>query len=200
MKQKNKHKEADITMHRSNNELCPVKAWGEITKRILSYKNTNLDTTVNYVQINGKPAYVNAKDVMNLIRFTVAVIGKEKLGFAPEDVGTHSIRSSFAMFLHLQKVDPDRIMLQGRWRSRAFLDYIRPQVEAFSKGLSTIMTSSNDFYTIPENDKSTKIFQPGSAHVNYEEDHPVATNIVPRSDRSLHRAHRAKHTVHLHWL
>ena len=28
MKQKN------ITMHKSNNELCPVKAWGPIVKRI----------------------------------------------------------------------------------------------------------------------------------------------------------------------
>ena len=55
MKQKNKHKEADITMHKSNSELCPVMAWGSIVKRILHYNNTNLDTPVNYVELHNKP-------------------------------------------------------------------------------------------------------------------------------------------------
>ena len=41
-------------------------------------------------------------------------------------------------------------MLQGRWRSSAFLTYIRAQVSEFSTGLSDKMISNREFYTIPD--------------------------------------------------
>ena len=52
--------------------------------------------------------------------------------------------------LYLQGVRSEKIMLQGRWRSSAFLTYIRAQVSEFSTGLSDKMTSNRDFYTIPD--------------------------------------------------
>ena len=87
----------------------------------------------------------------SLIRLAVSLIGEATSGFGPDDVGTHSIRNSFAMFLYLKRVGDSRIMLQGRWRSLAFMDYIRPQVDEFSAGLSALMTQVNDFYTVPDN-------------------------------------------------
>ena len=87
---------------------------------------------------------------MRHIRNTVTQIGRSKLGFGQGDVGTHSIRSSFAMFLHLNKVPTEKIMLQGRWKSTAFLTYIRVQVMEFSTGLSGLMNKTRDFYTVPE--------------------------------------------------
>lgn len=116
-RQKNNTKEAKITMHRSHDELCPVLSWGSIDKRILSYPKTNESTPVNYVHLNGKNCYIKSKDVMQLIRFTVGIMGTACLGFGPDDVGTHSIRSSFAMFLYINRVGDSRIMLQGRWKS-----------------------------------------------------------------------------------
>ena len=128
---------------------------------------------------------MTSKDVLNLIRLYVAIEGKDKLGFSPEDVGTHSIRSSFAMFLHLQKVDRDRIMLQGRWRSSAFLDYIRPQVEAFSAGLSSIMTSCTNF------SRCQKILK---AHIYSNQDmHTSSVMTRPQS----HRLHMARDLIRL---
>ena len=150
-RQKNGTKEADITMHKSNDELCPILAWGARVKKILSHKGTNENTPVNFVLIKNKAYYIKSRDILSFIRLTVAFIGKEVLGFGPDDVGTHSIRSSFAMFLYLKRVGDSRIMLQGRWRSLAFMDYVRPQVDAFSVGLSTLMTSNKDFYTVPDN-------------------------------------------------
>ena len=85
-----------------------------------------------------------------MIRLQITVIGQEILGFGPDDAGTHSMRSSFAMLLHLAGKDPLIIMLQGRWRSQAFMDYIRPQVAEFSTGLSEAMMTNHDFYHIPE--------------------------------------------------
>ena len=131
-KTKNGDYEAYITMHKTDSELCPVTAWSLIVRRILSYDNTDLSTTVNYVEINGKPKYIEAKEVMSVIRLTVCLIGSHELGFGPDSVGTHSIRSSFAMFLHLNTIPAEKIMLQGRWKSMAFLDYIRPQVSEFA--------------------------------------------------------------------
>ena len=54
------------------------------------------------------------------------------------------------MLLYLNGVRSDKIMLQGRWRSQAFLTYIRRQVADFSSGLISRITDKNDFFTIPE--------------------------------------------------
>lgn len=54
------------------------------------------------------------------------------------------------MFLHLNDVNTEKPMLQGRWKSTAFLTYIRVQVLGFSAGLSGLMNNTRDFYTVPE--------------------------------------------------
>ena len=144
-KTKNGDKEVCITMHNSDSDLCPVKAWVAIVQRILSYHKTDLHTYVNYVEVDGKPRHIESKEVMSAIRLAVSLVGSHELGFGPDAVGTHSIRSSFAMFLHLNKIPAEEIMLQGRWKSMAFIDYIRPQVSEFSSGLSKIMIQANNF-------------------------------------------------------
>ena len=72
------------------------------------------------------------------------------LGFKGKDVGTHSIRSSFAMALYLSKRAISTIMLLGRWCSDAFLLYVRRQVQEFSAGVSADMVSQETFFTIPD--------------------------------------------------
>ena len=52
------------------------------------------------------------------------MIRKHTLGFGPDDVGNHSIRSSFAMFLILNGADETIVQIQGHWKSKAFMDYI----------------------------------------------------------------------------
>ena len=93
---------------------------------------------------------IRSSDALKHIRNTVTQIGQDSLGFSAKEVGSHSIRSSFAMFLHLNGIRSDKIMLQGRWRSTAFLTYIRVQVTEFSLGLSDKMNKTRDFYTVPE--------------------------------------------------
>ena len=65
-----------------------MKAWGEIVKRILNYPKTDLNTPVNYVCLNKKKYYIQSRDVMILIRSTVALIGRASLGFDPDDVAS----------------------------------------------------------------------------------------------------------------
>ena len=56
------------------------------------------------------------------------------------------------MLLHLAGVQVYIIMLIGRWKSDAFLVYLRTQVEEFTAGVSKAMVSSAsgaDFFTFP---------------------------------------------------
>ena len=66
------------------------------------------------------------------------------------NVGDHSIRSSFAMALYLAKRAVSTIMLIGRWNSDAFLPYVRRQAQEFSAGTSTDMVSIGYYFTIPD--------------------------------------------------
>ena len=54
------------------------------------------------------------------------------------------------MELYLAKVYPEKIMIMGLWASSVFLRYVRIQVSDISKGISTLMTNTHAFYTIPE--------------------------------------------------
>jgi len=138
-------------MHRNGTNLCPVKIWAKITLRILRYEGGSLDLPVCTFISKGRTTLIPSKEILLQIRTTVKIMGEENLGFGASEVGCHSIRSSFAMFLYMRGIRTDRIMLQGRWKSDAFLLYIRPQVATFSKGLSEAIThETNNFFTIPD--------------------------------------------------
>lgn len=151
VRQKNGVKDAEITMHKTNQTLCPVTTCIKIVQRILGYPGTSLESLVTLVVLNDSCQQIFSKITLTHIRNTIAIIDPNHLGFDPGDAGNHSIRSLFSMFLYLSQVRSDRIMLQGRWRSQAFLTYIRPQVSVFSKGLNEKMLERGAFYTVPDN-------------------------------------------------
>ena len=109
-----------------------------------------------------KYCHVTAQDVADQLKSIVNVLGKNYLGFGPDRVGTHSIRASFAMMLKLKGHHPSTIMLQGRWSSDAFMKYIRPQIQQFSTGLSSVMVE-DDFFTIPESSFRSQADDPGTS-------------------------------------
>jgi len=125
--QKNNQKDETVIMHSNKKELCPVRAWATITHRILNYPGGSINLPVNTMLIKSQLTLLTSKEVILHIRATVDVLGVEQMGFGPKEVGIHSIRSSFAMFLYIQFVRTDKIMLQGRWKSDAFLTYVRKQ-------------------------------------------------------------------------
>ena len=92
---------------------------------------------------------IRSKEIETDIKRAVSAIGKDVLGFGPDEVGTHSNRSSLAMQLYLQGVPPYTIMLIGRWRSDAFLNYIEKQCKEFTKGMSQVMLTLDSFYQLP---------------------------------------------------
>jgi hypothetical protein len=88
--------------------------------------------------------------ILDRIRSAVKYLGKEKLGFNEDDVGTHSNRSGGAMGMFLSGTPVYTIMLLGRWSSDAFMRYIRKQVLSMSHGISSKMITYEEFYTIPD--------------------------------------------------
>ena len=140
---------ATISQFKNNTNLCPVLAYTSIVKRILSYPKTTTSTSINTVLIDNQLIEIKSSFLTSHIRSVVAAFGKSDLGFSPSEVGTHSVRSSTAMQLFLNKVPTYQIMLLGRWSSDAFLRYIHRQVNEFSAGLSDLMIKQ-DFFTIPD--------------------------------------------------
>ena len=127
--QKNGEKFQSIIQHKSNRILCPIRAWGELISIILSYENTSEYTEINYFTNDNGPTHISAEDMIIQLRAACETIGSTKLGFTSDRVGIHSIRTSFSMQLHLAGIKDHIIMLQGRWKSLSFLQYIRLQVQ-----------------------------------------------------------------------
>jgi hypothetical protein len=152
--QKNRHKMATRTAWRTSNPLAsPVAAWANITRRVRATPGCTNDTLVfKYTSEDGKGADVTSDIIVKLLRRAATKIGFATLGYAPRDIGTHSIRSGAAMALALSGHQAWRIMLAGRWRSSAFLLYIREQVQAFSKGVADRMIENPDFFHVPDID------------------------------------------------
>lgn len=138
--QKNMEKMEPVIRSRAkeSSKLCPVRAWGAIFDRISGYKGTTGKTTVNTVEINGKLMKIDSATIRERIRMAVKAIGEKKLGFTAKEIGTHSIRTTYATLLFLRNVDPITIQIGGRWKSTAFLKYIRRDTTGYeiTKGIS----------------------------------------------------------------
>lgn len=158
--QKNDLRNDSVGMYRSTSgaEYCAVSTWAKIVTRLWSYEGTTMDTKVNtamYKNAKGKliKTEISSYRIRTKIRAAVKAIGKEKLGFESTDVGCHSIRSGAAMALYLGHVPVLTIMIIGRWKSDAFLRYIRKQVALFSENLTDRMLDVDSFFTTPDFDR-----------------------------------------------
>jgi hypothetical protein len=148
--QKNGEKFEEITQHKTGDPMfCPVLIWANIVQRVRSYPGTHGKTSVCTYFEKGVLKELTSQIMNVLLKATVAAIGIDKLGFGPDDIGTHSIRAGAAMAMYLDGVPVFTIMLMGRWSSDAFLKYIRKQVEQFSHNVASRMIKNQHFYHIP---------------------------------------------------
>ncbi len=202
--QKNGDNAIKVTQYKSNKDLCPVKAWVNTINRVLSYPHTSNTSTVNTFlnPKNKRLVRISSKQTREHIKLTVKQIGPQLLGVDITRVGTHSIRSSCAMLLYLAKIPTATIMLLGRWKSDAFLLYLRRQVQEFAEGLSTAMMSMPTmFHNIPDNPQHILTFKsksdsrkPGITPTDTPKSSSQfhGSNVFNTSSR--HRTHRHRHT------
>ena len=139
--------------------LCPVEAWAAVIQRIerqfpgimdkqdlpvCSYRNNN--------ETSSRAGHHEVSDerVRDLLRSTCQVFdGVNQYGISAGEVGTRSIRSGAAMALAVQGGQSERsIMMLGRWKSLAFLVYIRPQVLEWAGDMSCRMANTTSFLDV----------------------------------------------------
>jgi hypothetical protein len=123
-----------------------------VVQRILSYPGCDSNSPVSTVISHDQRKLITGGFVATQLRAAAARLGEDVLGFSPNDIGTHSLRSGAAMAMYLAGVPVFTIMLIGRWSSDAFLRYIRRQVLQFSSGVAGRMVSSpsQNFFTLPD--------------------------------------------------
>ena len=132
--------------------LCPVLRLGRAVQRVLKFtRNPNADTPLCAVDIPpGRRSKVinqeNTRVFMKVI--CVAFGGRSRFGFSPNEIGNRSVRTGVAMSLFLTEHSPDKIILLGRWKSRAFLVYIRPKVTEWCDLFSIDMISFNNYFEL----------------------------------------------------
>ena len=150
--QKNREKCETRTHRRSGDPvLCPVLRLGRAVQRVLKFtKKPNSETKLCAVNVPGRRSKViNQENTLLFMRMICeAYGGRRKFGYHPNEIGNRSVRSGAAMALFLKDHSPDKIMLLGRWKSRAFLVYIRPQVTEWCDLYSMDMISFNHYFEL----------------------------------------------------
>ena len=127
--QKNGKKMETITRQNRHSDMCPVKTWADIIIRISTNDGIGKDTYVNTVCINRKLMEITASQISTCIKKSVMKLGRTRdLGFGPDDVGRHSIRTTFATLLANKNTKIKDIMLVGQWKSTSVQKYIQKDV------------------------------------------------------------------------
>ena len=163
--QKSEIRNEEVTQYNNDDPMFnPVIHWASTIRRLQSYPNYDPSWPVFTFYNGTKFSKLTSTEVLIDIRAAVSAIGPAVLGFTAQDVGTHSVRSSFAMMAYLAKEPVYTIMLIGRWSSTAFLRYIEKQVKEFTRGVSKRMLAHETFFhvagpTIPSPSKTTTTHQ-----------------------------------------
>ena len=131
--------------------MCPVKIWAAIKCRILSYPRTSEKSSVNVFFQNGRLVQFTSEAVRKHLKETIKVLDPGQLFYKIDKIGTHSIRTSFAMILHDIGVAPYIIKMIGRWLSDAWLAYIRNRLPDFSQNVARRMVKTKaGFKNLPK--------------------------------------------------
>jgi len=147
--QKSDIRNEEVTQFNNDDpEFNPVAHWAATVRRIRSYPNFHPSWEVFTFFDGHNFSRITASEMLSDIRAAVRAIGPKVLGFTSNDVGTHSVRSSFAMMAYLAKEPVYTIMLIGRWSSTAFLSYIEPQIKEFTGGVSKRMLTHETFFHV----------------------------------------------------
>jgi hypothetical protein len=186
--QKNGTKMEKRSQRRSgDNVLCPVVAWVSIVIRVNScvpFTESSPVPVCSYFDEN-EIREVRSAQILQLLRLSCDYHGGgDRYGILPSELGTRSIRSGAAMALALQGGNSDqKIMMLGRWKSTAFLNYIRPQVLEWTGDTSSIMAKTIPFLDVGRHPSVSERQHP-SPNKNSVEEFPLF-NLHPKGANGL---------------
>ena len=132
--------------------LCPVRSWARVVQRIRCQFRTqdNNKIPVCAYKEGDRAKEICSAQVIQLLRSSCNFHdGENRYGINVSELGTRSIRSGAAMALALQGSTSDqKIMMLGRWKSTAFLHYIRPQVLEWAGDAALQMSKTKSFLDV----------------------------------------------------
>jgi hypothetical protein len=155
--QKNNEKNDTRSQRRTDDPiLCPVRRSASLVSRILRLvPDHSASTTINTILDSGTVLAMSQEFLRDRLRVTCTALGgKNNFGYSASDIGTKSLRSGAAMALFLMNHSTERIMLLGRWKSAAFLVYIRPQVLEWTNDMSRDMIRHDSFLDVSDFDQA----------------------------------------------
>ena len=85
---------------------------------------------------------VSNQHIINMLRSATDIVGQINIGVPLERVSTHSIHTSFALIMALNKAQDSSIRKIGRWRSNAYLIYIRDYTNGFGEDASSFFSNT----------------------------------------------------------
>jgi hypothetical protein len=85
-------------------------------------------------------------EMLHYHKHVATTLGKKQLGFSPERIGTHSMRVTFATRLFEAGFSDAIIMAEGRWKSDAYLKYIRLNAFRLGYDVTSAITSRVPVY------------------------------------------------------
>ena len=131
--------------------LCPVLQLGTAVQRVRKFIVGTNDSTLlcTFKCMTKRKVCITQTYIRELLRKTYKqYMGAAKFGFAPHDIGTKSLRSGAAIALFLNNHSSDKIMILRRWKSKSFLNYIRPQVVEWTELFSGDMIAFEYFFEL----------------------------------------------------
>ena len=85
--------------------------------------------------INNRFLSITSQQVRSQLRVYAKLQNVCDLGIVYRKIGTHTIRTSSSMIMYLAVIEPCTIRLIGRWKSDAFLLYLREKFKNSRKEL-----------------------------------------------------------------
>jgi hypothetical protein len=117
-----------------------VKAAIKIVKRLRQLGATDRTPIHQYLNSKQQTRTLSASQCLTILRqFVENLPEKEVLGLSSSNIGNRSLRTTSAMAMALNGASDSEIQLYGRWKSLAFMDYLRPNVASFAAPMSRRM-------------------------------------------------------------
>lgn len=142
--QKNGVRNQRITRPRSKSTdlegYCPVLLLASLYIRIRSYSYQESNPPINLCMKDGFHHRITYKEMIKYHKQVATSVGEAVIGFPPSRLGTHSMRVTFATCLYNAGFSDSIIKSEGRWKSDAFLKYIRLQATTQSYDVTEALT------------------------------------------------------------
>ncbi len=121
---------------------CPVLLLASLFNRIKSYSYQDPNPPINLCMKDGFHHCITYREMIQYHKRVAASVGETILGFPPSRIGTHSMRVTFATCLYVAGFSDAIIKSEGRWKSDAFLKYIRLQCTTQTYDVTEALTRS----------------------------------------------------------